>query len=161
MARADCRRQLAIRFIDVRTEVVRIGILLVEMPRMLLDVIGEVLGVESDIDVVAAGVEAHELMQRVERDHPDVVVLWADVGVPPAQCEELLRRFPWLAVLALENAGQSASVYMMQTMRFRVSEISQGDLVKAIRRAADPVPFGSRVFEADPRLTLWTHQQPS
>jgi chemotaxis response regulator CheB len=125
-----------------------IGILLVEMPRMLHDVVGDIIGVEPDLSLVADEVEVGALMERVERDRPDVVVIWVASGSPPAMCDELLSRFPSLTVVALEERGQRASVYMMRPMRVRLAEISRGNLVSAIRRAAGPLPFPARVYDA-------------
>lgn len=127
----------------------RIQILLGEMPRMLHDVVANIFGIEPDLRVVADGVEAGALLERVERERPDVVVLWLQSGSPPAICEELLSRFPRLAVVALEDGGQRASIYAMRPMRFRLAEISRTQLVTAIRRAAGPEPFPASVFDAD------------
>jgi DNA-binding NarL/FixJ family response regulator len=125
-----------------------IGILLSEMPRMLHDVIGNVIGVEPDLRVVAHDVETGALLERVERERPDVVMLCAESESPPAMCEQLLGRFPQLAVVALEEQGLRGSIYMMRPIRFRVAEISSAQLVTAIRRAAEQLPFPASVLEA-------------
>jgi len=122
-----------------------IGVLLVEMPRMLHDIVGGILGVEPDLRIVAEGVDVGTLIERVERDQPDVVVLWEPSESPPAVCEELLSRFPRLTVVALEDGGQRGSIYMMRPMRVRLADVSRKQLVNAIRRAARPVPFVVRV----------------
>jgi DNA-binding NarL/FixJ family response regulator len=138
--------------------IVRIGILLVEMPRMVHDVVGNILRVEPDLCVVADGVEAGALMERIEGERPDVVVLWVESGSPPAMCDELLGRFPRLAVVALEDRGERASIYMMRPMRFRLAEISRTQLVTAIRRTARPVSFQASVHEAGaPAPETWHH----
>ena len=129
-----------------------IGILLVEMPRMVRDVVGNILGVEPDLHVVADGVDAGAVMERVEGERPDVVVLWVDSESPPPICEELLRRFPRLAVVALEGGGQRGSIYRMLPTRIRLAEISRAQLVTAIRRAARPVRFPARVFNTGVRV---------
>jgi chemotaxis response regulator CheB len=129
-----------------------IGILLVQMPRMLHDVVGNILGVEPDLRVVADEVEVGALVERVEREHPDVVMLCVEAQTTPQVCEELLGRFPGLTVVALEDLGQRASIYMMRPMRIRLAEISRTQLVNAIRRAAGPVPFPMRLFDAGSHL---------
>ena len=80
----------------------RIGILLTEMPRMLHDVIENVLHEEPDVCVIADDVPTGALMERVENECPDVVVLWSESVSPPPMCDELLSRFPWLAVVVLD-----------------------------------------------------------
>ena len=127
---------------------VGIRILLVEMPRMVHDVVEDIVGVEPDLYVVADGVEADALVERVERERPDVVMLWVESASPPAMCEELLSRFPRLAVVALEDRGERGSIYMMRPRRFRVAEISRTRLVTAIRRAARSVPLPASVYDA-------------
>jgi DNA-binding NarL/FixJ family response regulator len=126
----------------------RIRILLVEMPRMLRDVIAAILGVEQDVCVVAEGVTTEAIAEHVERERPDVVVLCEESGSPPAICEELLSRFPRLAVVSLEDLGQRASIYMIRPMRIRLAEISRTQLVSAIRRAAGAMPFPARLYDA-------------
>ena len=134
----------------------RIRILLVEMPHMLRDIVANILGVEPDLSVVADGVEAGSLVERVERERPDVVVLCEDAKSTLAMCEELLGRFPRLALVALEERGQRASIYMMRPMRIRVAEISRTQLVTAIRRAAEPVPFPASVYDDASSMTMTT-----
>jgi DNA-binding NarL/FixJ family response regulator len=121
---------------NARTEVMRIGILLSEMPRMLHDVVGEILDMVPDLCIVADGVGDGALVERVERERPDVVMLWGETESPPAMCEELLSRFPRLAVVALEDRGRRASIYTMRPMRVRMKSISGSQLVTAIRQAA-------------------------
>jgi DNA-binding NarL/FixJ family response regulator len=111
---------------------------------MLHDVIDTIVGVEPDLRVIAAGVRSDAIIDRVERDRPDVVVLCAESDTPPPMCDELLCHFPRLAVVALEDRAQRASIYMMRPTRFRVSEISRTELVSAIRRAAQTAQFPSQ-----------------
>jgi hypothetical protein len=113
-----------------------IGILLSEMPRMMQDVVENLFEGAPDVHVVAADVAITGLAERVERDHPDVVMLWAESDSPPAMCEELLGRFPQLAIVALEEGGQRASIYTTRPRRVRREAISRHQLLAAIRRAA-------------------------
>ena len=112
---------------------------------MVRDVVGNILGDEPDLCVVADGVPPGALIERVERERPDVVVFWVESDSPPKMCDELLGLFPRLAVVALEDRGECASIYMMRPMRFRLGEISRTHLVTAIRRAARPARGPARV----------------
>jgi DNA-binding NarL/FixJ family response regulator len=114
---------------------------------MLHDVVRNIIDVEPDLSIVAENVSTEGVIERVERERPDVVVLLAESGSPPQLCEELLGLFPQLAVLALEDSGLRGSIYMMRPTRFRVSEISRPELVSAIRRAAGPMRFLASVYE--------------
>jgi DNA-binding NarL/FixJ family response regulator len=131
---------------------VRIGILLGVMPRMLYDVVSQILSAEPDMLVVAEGVEDDVLVARVERERPDVVVVAVPAGAPPALCGELLSRFPRLTVVTLEDRGQRGSIYTLRPMRVRLDDLSSARLVDAIRRAAAPTPFLSSVYDADAQL---------
>ncbi len=144
--------QLARRSPPPRGQVLRIGILLGDMPRMLRDVVGNILGAEPDLRVVADGVEAGALVERVSRENADVVVLSTRSGSPPAICDELLTKFPRLTVVALEERGHRASIYVMRPMRFRLSDISGSQLVTAIRRAARPESWPAAVHDIGANL---------
>jgi len=126
-----------------------IEILLGVMPRMLHEVVSEVFHAEGDLHVVADGVDESGLLERVDRDQPDVVVLAVPPGPPPAVCGELLRRFPTLTVLALENRGQLGSFYMLRPMRFRLTDVSGRQMVSGIRSAVASRDIASSTHYAD------------
>lgn len=127
----------------------RIEILLGAMPRMLHEVVSEVFGAEGDMHVVADGVDESELVDRVDREQPDVVVLAVPSGPPPAVCGELLRRFPALTIFTLEHRGQTASMYMLRPMRFRLTDVSGRQIVSGIRNALQSRSLTSDVAYAD------------
>ena len=132
-----------------RTSFLGIEILLGVMPRMLHEVVSEVFHAEGDLHVVADGVDESRLLERVFRDQPDVVVLAVPPGPPPAVCGELLRRFPTLTVLALENRGQLGSFYMLRPMRFRLTDVSGRQMVSGIRSAVASRDIASSTHYAD------------
>jgi len=126
-----------------------IEILLGAMPRMLHEVVNEVFNAEGDLHVVADGVDESRLLERVGREQPDVVVLAVPSGPPPAVCGELLRRFPTLTVLALENRGQLGSFYLLRPMRFRLTDVSGRQLVSGIRSAVASRDIASSTHYGD------------
>jgi DNA-binding NarL/FixJ family response regulator len=113
-----------------------IGILLSEMPRIIQDVVENLLAGTSDVYVVAENVAAASLIERVDRERPDLVMIWADAEACPATRDELLARFPHIAVVALEDGGQRATIYTKRPRRVRREAISRHQLLAAIRRAA-------------------------
>jgi DNA-binding NarL/FixJ family response regulator len=113
-----------------------IAILLGEMPRIIQDVVENLLAETSDVHIVADTVAADALTDRVERDRPDVVMVWAEPDKSSVACDELLARFPQLAVVALEDGGQRATIYTKRPRRVRREAISRHQLLAAIRRAA-------------------------
>src|SRR4051812_2968559 len=132
-----------------RTSFLGIEILLGAMPRMLHEVVNEVFNAEGDLHVVADGVDESRLLERVGREQPDVVVLAVPSGPPPAVCGELLRRFPTLTVLALENRGQLGSFYLLRPMRFRLTDVSGRQLVSGIRSAVASRDIASSTHYGD------------
>jgi DNA-binding NarL/FixJ family response regulator len=162
MAAAGGRSHFAPRFSTrvARTALLRIGILLGVMPRMLHDVVRDVLRGEEDLRIVAESVEVDVVAEHVERERPDVVVLAAQSGSPPAVCAELLSRFPRLTVVTLEDRGERASIYTQRPIRFRIDELSGPRLVTAIRRAAVPTPILSSVYDVE-KQTSGTASSPA
>lgn len=136
----------------------RIGILLGAMPRMLHEIVSTVFDAESDLDVVADGVDESRLLDRVGQEQPDVVVLAVPSGPPPAICAELLQRFPTLTVLTLEDRGQLGSIYVLRPMRFRLTEVSGRQLVSGIRSAVASRDLASYAHYADAGLVDMTRQ---
>lgn len=136
----------------------RIGILLGAMPRMLHEVLSKIFDAESDLYVVADGVDEGSLLERVGREQPDVVVLAVPSGPPPVVCGELLRRFPTLTVLALEDRGQLGSFYVLRPMRFRLADVSGGQIVSGIRSAVASRHPTSDAHYADAGLVDMTRQ---
>lgn len=134
----------------------RIEILLGAMPRMLHEVVSGVFSAEDDLHVVADGVAESKLLERVDREQPDVVVLAIPSGPPPAVCGELLRRFPTLTVLALEDRGQLGSFYMLRPMRFRLTDVSGRQMVSGIRSAVASRGFTASAHYADAGLVDMT-----
>jgi DNA-binding NarL/FixJ family response regulator len=132
-----------------RTGFLRIEILLGAMPRMLHEVVSGILTAESDLHIVAEGVGESALLERVDRDRPDVVVLAVPSGPPPRVCGELLRRYPTLTVLALEDRGQLGSFYLLRPMRFRLTDVSGRQMVSGIRSAVASRDTDSHAYYAD------------
>jgi chemotaxis response regulator CheB len=128
---------------------VRIGILLGVMPRMLYDVVSQILSAEPDMFLVAESVDDDVLAEYVDRERPDVVIVAVPAGAPPALFGDLLSRFPWLTVVALEDRGQHGSIYTRRPMRVRLDDLSSAGLVNAIRHAAVPMSFLASVHDAD------------
>jgi DNA-binding NarL/FixJ family response regulator len=119
---------------------------------MLHEVVSGIMGAESDLDIVADGVDESRLLERVARDRPDVVVLAVPSGPPPTVCGELLRRFPTLTVLALEDRGQLGSFYLLRPMRFRLTDVSGRQMVSGIRNAVASRDIASSAHYADAGL---------
>lgn len=140
-----------------------IRILLARMPRMLREILVNVIDAEGDMRVVSAGdgeadaasavsaavsaaaaavrVQPRDaaLAARVASERPDVVIVGLERGELPTVCGELLGCFPHLKVLAIEERGRQASLYELRPVRTVLRDVSAHELVASIRGAARPV----------------------
>src|SRR5437763_13610122 len=83
----------------------RTRILLVEMPRMLCDILADVLSAEPDMEVVGVLSSRGKLRATVAETRADVVVLALGDSRLPADCGRLLRAHPRIRVLRVTSEG--------------------------------------------------------
>jgi DNA-binding NarL/FixJ family response regulator len=106
-------------------------ILLGEMPRMLLDIVGAALKAQPDMEVVEAAPGANSLLQFADRSRPDVVIIGAD---DPNIAHELVMSLPRLKVLAVTGSDSDASLYELRPQRVQLGAVTPRILVEEIRR---------------------------
>jgi two-component system, NarL family, response regulator DesR len=104
-------------------------VMLVDMSRMLREVVGAVLALEPDMDVVGEVAGGASLVTAVGRHRADVVVLGTDHLPVSDACLALLDECPAVVVLALTDEGRSAAVCRL------IGEVAADGLVQAIRCA--------------------------
>jgi DNA-binding NarL/FixJ family response regulator len=111
-------------------------ILLVDMPRMLREIIETALRSEADMAIVGiAGGNLSELRLDVDRAQPDVIVVGSATSDLLHRCCELLAVRPRLKVLAVSDNAREATFYELRTATHGLGELSPVDLVDAIRAA--------------------------
>jgi DNA-binding NarL/FixJ family response regulator len=110
----------------------RTRILLADLPRLLRQILTEVLEVQSDMEVVGSAALSESLEQTIEQTGPDVIVIGRD---DPEVAEGLLARRPPLAVIAVTGDAKESQYYELRPHRVGLGEISPGELVEAIRQA--------------------------
>src|SRR5207253_2357222 len=81
----------------------RTRILLVEMPRMLCDIVADVLSAEPDMEVVGVLSSRGKLRATVAETRADVVVVALGDSRLPKDCGRLLRAPPRLRLLGVTN----------------------------------------------------------
>lgn len=119
----------------------QIRVLLSGLPRMLRDIVAELIGAQPDMDVVdasavpALGAALPELARRV-RPHVVIVGGGHDAQARSALGDALLRQAPELRVLALGADGRRAWLYEMRPCEVPLGEVSPAVLLTAIRGAA-------------------------
>jgi len=113
----------------------RTRILLVEMPRMLCDIITDVVGSQPDMVVVGELPERADLIPAVDRTQADVVVLGLRDSELPDDCTPLFDAHPRSRLLGVAADGRRAFLYEMRPQRTPLGEVSPQGLLDAIRLA--------------------------
>lgn len=111
-------------------------ILLVDMPRMLREIIEITLKEEPDMAVVGHVPGAADGIRRsLEQDRTDVVVVGSTGKDLLDHCRDLLSTWPCVKVLAVSDDARDATFYELKPATHRLGEVSPVDLVEAIRVA--------------------------
>jgi len=122
------------------TGAVRIGIFLAGLPRMLQDILQDILRSHADFEVVAlAEAASPESARRHALDGIVTCVPDAGAAEPPL---DLLRVRDHVRVLAIEPDGRKATLFELKPVVRRLDAISPGDVVAALRHGTgwDPRP---------------------
>lgn len=113
----------------------RIRILLAEIPQTLCGVIKEIISAEPDMEIVGEVTDGIRLLLAAGEAQADVVVTGLRDSELPGICSHLLNEYPHLKVLALTTDGRTGSLYEFQLHEVPLGEISQQELLAAIRSA--------------------------
>jgi DNA-binding NarL/FixJ family response regulator len=119
-----------------------IRILLSGMPRMLREIIAEVVRAQPDMVVVGEHPADSELAEVAQQLQADVVILGAEDGGLPARGRELVYRSPRITVLAVEANGRQAWLYELRPYQTVIDQVAPNDLVSRIRAATQRVRTG-------------------
>jgi DNA-binding NarL/FixJ family response regulator len=117
----------------------RIQILLVDMPRMVQEMIEQAVAAQPDMHVVATVREPEDLVPAARATRPEFVIF----GVPadeedvfPAACTALLTEQPTTKVLGIAAVAGNAYLYELRPERTPIGAVAPEDIVSAIRKAA-------------------------
>jgi DNA-binding NarL/FixJ family response regulator len=111
----------------------RTRILLVEMPRILCDILADVLSAEPDMEVVGVLSHRGKLRATVAETRADVVVLALGDSRLPEDCGRLLRAHPRIRVLGVTSEGRRGFLFGLRPLKASLGELSPQGLVKTIR----------------------------
>jgi DNA-binding NarL/FixJ family response regulator len=114
-----------------------IRVLMSGMPRILRDIVAQLITEQPDMHVV--GTFADDVGLDTLTDlQPDVIVIGSDgVGVP-ALCRGLVQQRPALKVLAVQMDGRRTWLYEMRPHQTLIGEISPATLLDTIRAVSRP-----------------------
>jgi len=109
----------------------RIRILLVGLPPLLRDILGEAFARETDVDVVASDATRADMESLVRETRPDVVV--SGVAAVDATTAGVIRRItPSALVIAIAVNGDRATLYSGSTP-LEITDLSISLLLWTIR----------------------------
>jgi hypothetical protein len=114
----------------------RIRILLVGMPRMLLDMISDIIALHREMMVAGKMQDTPDICAAAKKTRADVVVLNEPaIGLPQNHLELLYSR-PHLGVLSIASDGRQFFLHKLRPARTALGEVSPESLVQAIRSSA-------------------------
>ena len=114
----------------------RIRILLAGMPRMLLDMVTDIVMAHPDMMVSGKMQDTEEICATVKKIKADVVILNESTKGLFQDYQELLYSRPHLRVLSITSDGHHFFLHKLRPFRAALGEVSPEGLVQAIRSSA-------------------------
>jgi DNA-binding NarL/FixJ family response regulator len=108
-------------------------IVLVDMPRILREIIERAVADEPDMEIVDSEAGNMPLREAIEASEPDFVIAGADYDF--GEVARVLDERPRLRVLAVAGDGREAFLYELRPTRTPLGEVSPRTIVEAIRGA--------------------------
>ena len=120
----------------------RTRILLVEMPRLLSDILKDLISAEPDIEVAGEALTRDGLLALAERTRCDIVVLGSDRSEPPPEGLALLEALPHVRLIGVSSDGRSLFLYERGRRQTPLGQMSPRELLSVIRASvrADASP---------------------
>jgi|SRR5271156_2126351 len=123
-------------------------VLMANQPKLMRELLVEALAEESWIEIIGEVAREEEIREFVQRTTPDLLIVTAHKpGRRPAICDELLREYPALRIIAVA-AQENYSVCYWASLDIHSDDIepSEQGFVQAVKSAAESV---SKVGEAN------------
>jgi chemotaxis response regulator CheB len=122
-------------------------VLMANQPKLMRELLVEMLEEEPWIQIVGEVTDENEIRELVHKTSPDLLVVTAEKpGKRPAICDELLREFPALRIIAVA-AQESYSVCYWASLDIHADDIepSEQGFLSAVKNVAETVTRGSDV----------------
>jgi chemotaxis response regulator CheB len=122
-------------------------VLMANQPKLMRELLVEVLAEEPWVQIVGEVGKEAEIRDLVLKTSPDLLVVTAEKpGTRPAICDELLREFPSLRIIAVA-AQESYSVCYWASLDIHSNDIeaSEQGFLTAVKNVAQTVSKGSDV----------------
>ena len=113
----------------------KIRVLLANRPRMLREVLREIIEDQPDMEVVGEVLDPLDLLMAVRNMKADAVILAVKDSEEPGLCSHLLAEYPNLAILCLALEGKSAFIEQLCPRRLEIVDPSEDKILSALRHA--------------------------
>ena len=118
----------------------KIKVLLASRPKMLSDVVRNMVERQPDMEVVSEVLDPIELLFAARATSVDVVIVTPlDSDGETKLCRHLLAEHPHLIIVALSAQGEAAFLYGSRSPKKRVDEPSEQPILGAVRAAMKPI----------------------
>lgn len=116
----------------------QVRVLLANGPRLMRELVREVLAEQPDIDVIGEIEDNSELASAIELARPDVLIIGLDEHVT-AHCGFLIGQYPRMKILALAPEQNRGLMYWaILDFRTKPVESSEAGLLSALREHPSP-----------------------
>jgi chemotaxis response regulator CheB len=117
----------------------KIRVLVANRPRLMRDLITATIADQTDIEVVGEVQRDGEILETIELKQPDVLIIaLGKPGQRSTVCEEVVRRYPHLRVVALD-ADRNVGFFYWAAFGIHASpiEVSEDGVLRALRGSSD------------------------
>ena len=109
-----------------------IRVLLVDMPRMMREIVATVVGTEPDLELVGELDGPEALPAGTRRTRPDLVIAGANPALARLS-RQLLGDYPRLRILEVDVEGRRGYLYELSPRRKKLGELSPKSLLAVAR----------------------------
>ncbi len=136
-------RQPARILLGGRSLQVKIRVLVANQPRLMRELVLEIIADQPDIEIVGTVQEQAEVADMVDKTRPDYLIIALEQNQDhQAYCGFLLGRYPQMRILAVAaQGGDSVCYWVHQEIRRRVVETSQAGLISVLSEAPESPAF--------------------
>jgi len=112
----------------------KIKVLLASRPKLLSEVIRNMIERQPDMEVLDEVLDPIELLRAIKANNADVVILTPlEPNGEPHICSQLLAELPRLKIVTLSAKSEAAYLYESGAHKKRIDEPSEPSLLGAIR----------------------------
>ncbi len=116
----------------------KIRILLANRPRLIREVVREIIDDQPDMEVVREVLDPLDILLGVMETKADAVILALKGSEESGLCSHLLAEYPNLTILCLAFEGESAFIEQLCPRRREILDPSQAIILSALRQAIWP-----------------------